>query len=64
MNVYLALGALPGIIEEYRGTTRAAISPSAVIHIQQQIMAKTLSAYINQIYLILSLQVTMIGINH
>lgn len=64
MNVYLALGALPGITKEYHGRTRAAISPSAVNHIQQQIMAKTLYAYINQIYLILSLQVTMIRINH
>lgn len=64
MNVYLALGALPGIMEQDHGRTRAAVSLSAIMHIQQQITAETLSAYINQIYLSLSLQVTTIGINH
>jgi len=64
MNVYLALGALPGITEEYCGRARAAISPSAVIHIQQQITATTPSAYINRISPILSLQVTTMGMNH
>lgn len=64
MNVYLPVGALPEITEEYCGRTRAAMSSSAVIHIQQQITAKMFSAYINHVYLILSLQVTTIGINH
>lgn len=62
--MFICLGALPGIMKECCGRTRAAITSSAVIHAEQQIMAKMLSVYIYHIYLTLSSLLSVMAINH